>query len=474
MFFSTSKLAALAAAAPLINALPFQGTEVVKRGGFSANANNNVAVWWGNSDKTNSFDLAKTCADSNVDIVILTFATSINGDNVVVGGGAESTSLGSTIKQCQSAGKKVLMSIGGATGTIKWTDTAQAQAGAKAVAKQFLSADGMYKVALDGIDLDIETADSKGWSDFTKALRSEMKDGQYITGAPQCPSPDASLPFDVLNQMDFVWVQFYNNGPCNHGASGFEASVKDWSSKLTKPKLYIATPGSQGSAGSGYISAADITKEIASVKAMNLKNFGGYAIWDASTAALNDQYEGAIKKALGGNSGAANPPSGSSSSAAAGGPSASASTTHRAQTNAPTVTGSAVTVKATSTAHVTSTAVAAGPTGSGKPASAASPSASSKPSATGSASTPAQTGSSGSANAQPCSDAGKIVCGTSGTSFGICDGTQAVMMAVSQGTVCQGGSIVAVDSGASATGSAPSTASNGPPSYEGDDNEDSE
>lgn len=48
----------------------------------------------------------------------------------------------------------------------------------------------------------------------------------YISAAPQCVRPDASIPLDAMQAMDFIWVQFYNNDDCNIGQSGFDASFK--------------------------------------------------------------------------------------------------------------------------------------------------------------------------------------------------------------------------------------------------------
>ncbi|KFH42595.1 Endochitinase-like protein [Hapsidospora chrysogenum ATCC 11550] len=48
----------------------------------------------------------------------------------------------------------------------------------------------------------------------------------YLTAAPQCPFPDESPSQDVCEKMDYVWVEFYNNGNCNIVQSGFEESMR--------------------------------------------------------------------------------------------------------------------------------------------------------------------------------------------------------------------------------------------------------
>lgn len=80
----------------------------------------------------------------------------------------------------------------------------------------------------------------------------------YLSSAPQCPFPDASNPLPLILQCDFVFVQFYNNPPCEIGSSGFGASVKQWSEALAKsprdvkPRLYIGAPGWAAAGSSAY------------------------------------------------------------------------------------------------------------------------------------------------------------------------------------------------------------------------------
>ena len=108
----------------------------------------------------------------------------------------------------------------------------------------------------------------------------------YLSAAPQCPMPDQSIPVEALHLCDWVWVQFYNNGKCNHGAgSTFTDSVSQWSQNLSgsNAKLYVAAIAS-GNQGSGFIDADALAAEAAEVKKMGLANFGGYALWDASLA----------------------------------------------------------------------------------------------------------------------------------------------------------------------------------------------
>ena len=151
---------------------------------------------------------------------------------------------------------------------------------------------------------DSEAGEATGYASFASALRSKFSGdaskSYYLSAAPQCPLPDQSIPVAALQQCDFVWVQFYNNGACNHGAgSTFTDSVQQWSKTLagSNAKLYVAAIAS-GNQGSGFIDGPELAKEAAEVKAMGLPNFGGYALWDASLAMQGGGMQTSLKQAL--------------------------------------------------------------------------------------------------------------------------------------------------------------------------------
>jgi chitinase len=118
----------------------------------------------------------------------------------------------------------------------------------------------------------------------------------YLSSAPQCPFPDASDPPALLLLCDFVWVQFYNNPPCEIGSAGFDASIKQWSAALeastlvSKPRLYVGAPAFSEAGVSAYahIGNAEGMMGIAnSVEKMGLNNFGGVMFWDGPEGMLN-------------------------------------------------------------------------------------------------------------------------------------------------------------------------------------------
>ena len=122
------------------------------------------------------------------------------------------------IRACQSSGKKVLLSLGGAVGysESRFASDAQAEAFASTLWDLFLGGSSplrpFHDVKLDGIDIDNENQDQTGYTALVSALRAKFSQDsskQYlITAAPQCPQPDASIPVDAMLKMDLVSLNF--------------------------------------------------------------------------------------------------------------------------------------------------------------------------------------------------------------------------------------------------------------------------
>ena len=112
---------------------------------FNAQASDNVAVYYGQSDATSQTSLEAICQDSNVDIVILAFLTDFfNADGYPTinfrAGCSSPTSemsskapglldcpvLSSQMTVCQGLGKKVLLSLGGALADTSLSSDSQA------------------------------------------------------------------------------------------------------------------------------------------------------------------------------------------------------------------------------------------------------------------------------------------------------------------------------------------------------------
>lgn len=162
------------------------------------------------------------------------------------------------------------------------------------------------------MSLDNEDHSTAYYNTFIHALRAVVDQNSvrqyYISAAPQCPQPDASIPLEGMRLMDFVFLQFYNNGLCNVGQSGFLDTLKAWSNDLSTdvtgagPKLYIGAPACASCAGSGYLDPDAMKSLIQSATNASIENVGGVALWDGAEALLNihggNNYLQTVKSAM--------------------------------------------------------------------------------------------------------------------------------------------------------------------------------
>eukprot|EP01133_Synstelium_polycarpum_P001372 gene1372-1575_t len=203
---------------------------------------------------------------------------------------------------CQAKGKVLILALGGAIGTYGFTSAAQATEFANTLWNMYLGGtDSRYPrpfgaTPLDGVDLDIENGNNAHYDTFVNSLSTLYASGSkkyYITGAPQCVYPDASMgpgPNTALStgKIDIINVQFYNNycGISTPNAFNYKTWA-DWVKESSpKSKIYIGAPASASSAGQGsYISERDLEKIVSSV--FSDSAFGGVMLWDVSTAENN-------------------------------------------------------------------------------------------------------------------------------------------------------------------------------------------
>ena len=150
--------------------------------------------------------------------------------------------------------------------------------------------------------LDNESGNPTGYAAMASRFRSNYKSDTsktyYLSGAPQCPYPDASIPLAACQQMDYVWVQFYNNGNCNVGKSGFTSAVRKWSSGIGSAELFIGAVASAADGDQGYVSASTLVSNLHQVQSLNLTNYGGAMLWEAQLAVKNGNYQEAIAAAV--------------------------------------------------------------------------------------------------------------------------------------------------------------------------------
>ena len=233
---SSSPIAASSPAA-VSSAAPSPSLSSSGSGSGSTGSGAKLAAWWGQTAAASTYSLSQICADPSFDIVMLSFL-----NDFFTGGGMPTLNLGSAsgkpsaaqiaagatglfdgsdgtdvltaIQACQSSGKKVMLTLGGAEqySQSSFASDDQAEGFAGTIWDLFLGGESELRpfgsVKLDGIDVDNENKDQTGYAAFVKALRGKFaEDGSkeyLISGAPQCPIPDASIPQDALSQMDIV------------------------------------------------------------------------------------------------------------------------------------------------------------------------------------------------------------------------------------------------------------------------------
>ncbi|GJM92485.1 hypothetical protein PR202_ga08961 [Eleusine coracana subsp. coracana] len=253
-----------------------------------------IAVYWGQNDGEAS--LSATCASGNYKYVILAFVYKFGKGQTPQldlashcdpsSGGC--TGLSKDIQACQSQGVKVLLSIGGGDGSYGLTSEGDARNVAAYLWNNYLggssSARPLGDAVLDGIDFDIELGGAKYWDRLARVLKNMGKNGGnkavLLSAAPQCPFPD-EWDGGAINTglFDFVWVQFYNNPPCqvSAGQGAFMDAWKRWES-VPAGKIFLGLPASKGAAGTGFVPAGELTTSVLPLIKGSPK-YGGVMLW---------------------------------------------------------------------------------------------------------------------------------------------------------------------------------------------------
>ncbi|KAK5994770.1 Endochitinase 3 [Cladobotryum mycophilum] len=291
----------------------------------SASPAGKLVIYWGAEDDSTS--LSDVCNDSSYSIVNLSFL-----DKFFAAGGwpqlsmsyldgpsqaqrkagandlKDGSPLVSAIKQCQSSGKKVILSLGGGDANVELQNDGAGEKVADNLWNLFGGGTDHKElrpfgdIKLDGFDLDNESGNPTGYLAMVKRLKSHIQSDSskkyYLTAAPQCPFPDASEPLDVCKELDYVWVQFYNNGDCNIAQSDFIRSVKTWSKGIGNATLFIGALASGADGDQGYVDANTLSGALQQVKNLNLPNYGGAMLWEAQLAVKNGNFQKKIAKAV--------------------------------------------------------------------------------------------------------------------------------------------------------------------------------
>jgi chitinase len=136
---------------------------------------------------------------------------------------------------------------------------------------------------LDGIDFDIEGGTPEHWDELAEFLSEYSQQRKvYLTAAPQCPFPDYYLGAALNTGLfDYVWVQFYNNAPCEYrdNADNLKSSWDQWVSSIQADEIFLGLPAAPAAAGSGYIPPDVLISEVLPYVKGSSK-YGGVMLWN--------------------------------------------------------------------------------------------------------------------------------------------------------------------------------------------------
>ncbi|XP_030473029.2 hevamine-A-like [Syzygium oleosum] len=252
-----------------------------------------IAVYWGQNG--NEGTLLETCATGSYDFVNIAFLPTFgDGQQAMINlaGHCDPTvngcmGLSSDIQSCQARGIKVMLSLRGDKGSPPMTSKQDAAQVAAYLWNSFLgghsSSRPLGDAVLDGIDFDIEGGSNAHFDDLATYLSEYGKRGNkvYLTAAPQCPYPDAWLGGALETGLfDYVWVQFYNNPPCQFNSSAIDNLEDAWKQWITIPakQIFLGLPASPDAAGSGFITVNDLLSEVLpSIE--RYPEYGGVMLW---------------------------------------------------------------------------------------------------------------------------------------------------------------------------------------------------
>ncbi|XP_074578168.1 acidic endochitinase-like [Curcuma longa] len=272
----------------------------------------NIAVYWGQNGNEGS--LADTCNTGLYSYVMVSFLITFgNGQTPVLNlaghcdpPSGTCTGLSAEIRQCQSQGVRVLLSLGGASGSYSLASSDDASTVAAYLWDNYLGGSSSSRplgdAALDGVDFDIEQGAPDHYGELAQALvdlGNQAGTKVYLSAAPQCPFPDQYLGAALQAvAFDYVWVQFYNNPGCDYrsGVSGVAGAWSTWTSSLQSSTVFLGVPASTDAAGGGYIPPDDLTSQVLPA-IQQASNYGGIMVWSRFYD-VNSGYSAAVRSSV--------------------------------------------------------------------------------------------------------------------------------------------------------------------------------
>jgi chitinase len=197
-----------------------------------------------------------------------------------------------------TAGKKVILSVGGQNGTISVADpTAAANFASSALSV-------LREYGFDGIDIDLENGvNAQYMGQALRSLQSQFGSGLIIAMAPQTIDMQSTsfeyfkLALAIKDILTVVNVQYYNSGSMN-GCDGqvySQGSVDFITAQacimlqggLRPDQVGLGLPASSRAAGSGYVSPTIVNNALDCLtKGTNCGNFKPSTTWPSLRGAM--------------------------------------------------------------------------------------------------------------------------------------------------------------------------------------------
>jgi chitinase len=253
-----------------------------------------IAIYWGQNGNEGS--LAETCATDNYAFVNIAFLCSFGSGQTPqlnLAGHCDPDSnacanLSADITSCQSGGVKVMLSIGGGYSLNSRQDAFQL---AQYIWDNFLGGTSdkrpLGDAVLDGVDFDIDGGNPDYYGALAAYLKSfggkqEKTKEVLLSAAPQCPFPDQWVGKALdTGLFDYVWVQFYNNPPCQYAPGSMDNLVKawnQWTTGINATYIFLGLPAAPDAAGSGFIPATSLDSQVLPTLKSSTK-YGGVMLW---------------------------------------------------------------------------------------------------------------------------------------------------------------------------------------------------
>ncbi|KAI1318079.1 glycoside hydrolase family 18 protein [Xylariaceae sp. FL0255] len=321
-------LAGLATALPAFPTPPAPRHAALETRLSNSSGSGQTVVYWGQNGggTVENNDLSSYCAsDSGIDVLVLAFLYEFgNGNDIPTGTIGQSCSitqgsaqncdaLSAAITTCQAAGVKIILSLGGASGSY----TLSSDDEASSIGTYLWQAYGnggknttgvtrpLGSAFVNGFDFDIEVASGQDYyASMISTLRTSFADDSantyYITGAPQCPIPEPNMGIQNA-QFDYLWPQFYNNNnytyPCALPINGNAPFNYDqWvnftsGTPSSNAQLFVGVPASEDAAngtpaGATYYATPSQLSDIVSEYSSH-DRFAGIMMWSAGFSDAN-------------------------------------------------------------------------------------------------------------------------------------------------------------------------------------------